>query len=447
MSGKLNIFNFGDLGVDIVKSPLHIPDGAWRQAQNAEFSLQEGQGGIKKRGGMSKLNGSTLSGTVQAIEVAPFPFPDSISLMVGLNTGETNAWKKSPDGTTYTDLTTAQLERAAGIDKSPSGLGAGAISSGQRCASYNSRFFYPGDNYVLYPTAGHTAPPLVVWDGSAYAELFRVPNNATATAGSHPYWISDTWMDNNLIYLSVYDPGGVAPDHKGRVLRFDPVNGTLALVGNRFGNGSGENTAGFPFCMTSYLGQLWAGTYGISGNNRGKIYRILVGIDETWTLDLQATLHNGYYMTLCPYNGNLYAGTDADSSGTAIVQQRTSVGVWSTSLTAPDATTTSYFSGLIVYNSLLFCCYYCSSSGKVLIKKYDGTTWTTDLDVAGTYAAKAPGLPFVYRGSLYWPFLGGETSAGSTAGFLLKRTTSAVWSRPLNAVGIRGCLGQYIPSS
>jgi hypothetical protein len=69
--------------------------------------------------------------------------------------------------------------------------------------------------------------------------------------------------------------------------------------------------------------------------------------------------------------------------------------------------------------------------------------WATDLDVGGTYAIKPPGLPFLFRGDLYWPFLGADSSAGNTTGFLLKRTTGAVWSRPLNAVGIRGCLGQW----
>jgi hypothetical protein len=230
-------------------------------------------------------------------------------------------------------------------------------------------------------------------------------------------------------------------------LQLDPVNGTLTLIGNRFGNGAGENGKGFPFCLTSYLGSLYAGTYGISGNNQGGVYRIVAGLEETWTLDLTATLHNGYYMSLCPFNGNLYAATDADASGTSIVQQRTSKGVWSTSLTAPDATTVTYFTGLIVFNGLLFCCYYNSSGGKVLIKKYDGTTWSTDLDVAATYAAKPPGLPFIFRGNLYWPFLGSETGPTNTTGFLLKRTTAGAWSRQVNAVGIRGCLGQYVPAS
>ncbi len=445
MAGKLNIFNFGDQGVDIVKSPLHILDGAWTLAQNAEFCLQGGQGGIKKRGGLAKFNAVALAGAVQALGVAPFPYPGTIDLMVALNAGETNTWDKSPDGTTYTGLTSAQLERGAGIDKTPTALS--SISCGGRCASFNSRFFYPGDSFVQYPTGGHTAPPIVVWNGTSYAELLRIPSNPTATAGSHPIWISDLWMADNQIYLAVYDPGGVAPNHKGRVLQFDPTAGTLTTIGNRFGNGTGENAAGFPFCMTSYLGSLYAGTYGISGNNQGKVYRIIPGLEETWTLDLTATLHNGYYMSLCPYQGQLYAATDADSSGTAIVQVRTSVGVWSTSLTAPAANS-NYFCSLIVFNNLLFCAYYKTSSGVCLIKKYDGSSWTTDLDVGATYvASRPPGIPFVFRGALYWPFLGSESSASSTAGFLLKRDNAGVWTQPLNLKGIRGCLGQYVPVS
>lgn len=444
MGRELTDYLIGSRGVQLVPSPIHTPDGGILVGQNVEFIRDQGIGGIGTRGGIARLSTSALAGSVQQLSNVPLAFPSEFDLMVGLNTGETNAWKKSVDGAAYVDLAAALLERAAGIDKSPSGVGAGAISSGQRCASYKGQFYYPGDDYVL-GGLNPTAPPFMVFNGTLSYQQFRVPTNPTS-ALAVPNWISDTWIDNGVIYLGVYDPGGSAPNLKGRVLAYDPSDGTLSTIGNRFGQDAGENGKGFPFCLTTWQGQLWAATYGNSGNNQGAVYRIQPGIDETWTLDLTATLHNGYYMSLCGYNGNLFAATDADSSGTAIVQKRTSTGAWTTSLTAPAANN-NYFAGLIVFNNLLFCCYYKSSSGVVLIKKFDGTTWTTDLDVAGTYAAKAPGLPFLFRGALYWPFLGGETSATSTAGFLLKRDTAGVWTRPLNAVGVRGCLGQWTPLS
>lgn len=443
--GDLPQYKIGEKGLSLVQSPLHVPEGGLLSAQNVEFVRDAGIGGIGSRGGLANLNAIALGASALQLTNVPLTYPPSFGLMVGLNAGEDpNTWKTSTDGITYTNLTSTAIVRPAGIGKSPVGLGAGAISSGQRCASFKGQFYFPGDDYIVYPAASHTAPPFIVWNGTAYVEMFRVPTNSTSTAGSHPIWISDTLIVNGIIYIAVYDPGGSAPDHKGRVLAYDPTNGTLALVGNRFGNGSGENTAGFPFCLAYQWGRLWAGTYGISGNNQGKIYSILPGVEETWTLDHTATLHNGYYMSLAGFNGNLYACTDADSSGTAIVEQRTSTGTWSTSLTAPAANS-NYFTGAIVFNSELYVCYYKTSTGVVLIKKYDGSSWSTDLDVAGTYAAKPPGLPFVFGGKLYWPFLGSETGPTNLTGFLLERTTGGVWTRRLNAIGIRGCLGRYTP--
>lgn len=437
MPHEITDYLIGERGVQLVPSPIHTPDGGILVAQNVEFVRDQGIGGIGTRAGLAKLTGQTvLGGSILQLANVPLAYPGEFDLMVGLNAGETNTWDKSTDGTTYTGLASATLGRPTGIDKSPTGLGGGAISSGQRCASYKGLFYYPSDNYVV----DTTAPPLNVFNGTLSYEQFSVPANPTSTGVCK--WISDLLIYNGLIYLAVYDPSGVAPDHKGRVLAYDPSVGTLYEVGNRFGNGSGENTGGFPFCLAAYGGYLWAGTYGISGNNLGKVYKIRVGVDETWTLDTTGTLHNGYYMSLCGYKGNLYMATDADSSGTAIIQKRTSTGTVTTSLSAP-ASNVSYFTGLIEFNGNLYAAHYKSASSTCLIKKFDNTTWTTDLDVTATYASKTPGLPFIFRSNLYWPFLGSETGASNLTGFLLKLTTGGVWSRVLNGVGIRGCLGQY----
>jgi len=150
-------------------------------------------------------------------------------------------------------------------------------------------------------------------------------------------------------------------------------------------------------------------------------------------------------MSLCPYNGQLYAATDADSSGTAIIQQRTSAGVWTTSLSAP-ATNVGFFCSLIVFDGNLYAGYYKGTpTTSTLIKKYDGTSWTTDKDVGVDIAALVPGKPFVFLDALYWPFYE-LTSESSLTCFLLKRTTGGVWSQVLSGVGIRGGLGQYTPA-
>lgn len=436
MANELPQYLVGSKGVNVVDSPLHTPEGGLLSGQNVGFTRFLGLGGLASRAGLAALNASAAAGSIIALTNVPLVYPGIAGLMLALNSGETPTWKVSADGTAFANLTSGTIQRAAGGFASL--WGGATIPRDPRSASFRSRFYFVGDNYVV----NTSAPPIVAYDGTSSFEQFNVPDNPTS--GGVTRWVSDFLIYNGLIYLSTYDPGGVAPDHKGRVLAYDPSNGTLLEIGNRFGNGSGENTKGFPFCLTFFAGYLWAGTYGISGNNQGGVYKILVGVDETWTLDKTATLHNGYYMALCPYGGALYAATDADSSGTAIIQKRTSTGTWSTSLSAP-ASNVGFFCSLFVFNGLLFAGYYKgTATTSTLIKVYDGVSWTTDLDVGATYAALVPGKPFQFQGALYWPFYD-LTSDASATGFLLKRTTGGAWTRQLNGVGVRGGLGQYYP--
>lgn len=271
--------------------------------------------------------------------------------------------------------------------------------------------------------------------------ILGIPNNPLAVGPAR--WISDLWVNNGLIYIGVYDLGGVAPDLNGRVLSFDPETRTVEQIGKLpFGDGTGENRKGFPFCLTSYLGQLWAGTYGVTAaGTLGNLYRILPGVDDNWTLDKTALAASGYFMSLCEYNGNLYAASSSTAAGnTARIEQRTAAGVWSTSHSAAD-TGISYHCGLIVFEGLLFVAFF-KNGTRCLIKKFDGTTWSTDKDVGVDFAttANAPGAPFLYGEDLYWPFT--ALTAAGTTGFLLKRTPAGVWSRVLNGISVRGALGE-----
>ncbi len=146
-------------------------------------------------------------------------------------------------------------------------------------------------------------------------------------------------------------------------------------------------------------------------------------------------------MSLCEYNGNLYAASSSTAAGnTARVEQRTAAGVWSTSHSAAD-TGISYHCGLIVFDGDLYAAFF-KSTVRCLIKKFDGTTWTTDKDVGVDFATlvHAPGAPFLYGDDLYWPFTA-LTAAGVT-GFLLKRTPAGVWSQVLTGLSLRGALAE-----
>lgn len=452
MANELPDYLIGDKGVQLTATPLHTTDGGLLVAENVEFNREGGIGGIASRRSLTKLNATTLGGAIKHLANLPFPYPSVKILMVALNDGETNkAWASSTDGATFTDIATSVLNRAVSVGKFTanvsSALHPGNYYMPQRSASYKRRLYFASDDYVVWYSgivSTPTRPVVEQYDGTEGLELFRLTNNPTATAGSFPYWIIGLWVFNGLIWLCTFDPGGVAPDHKGRVLTFDPQQGTIALVGNRFGNGTGENDQGMPYALASFEGRMFVGTMGISGNPEGAVYSILAGVENEWTLDRQLAVDDGYVMDLLPYRGSLYMAVSADASGTARVDVRTA-GSWAISFTAP-ATNVAYCGGLVEFDGNLYCAFSGINGGTKygLIKKFDGSSWTTDKDVFTDYTltGHAPGTPFVFEGNLYWPWYD-ATNQSATTGFILKRTTGGTWSKALDARGIRGCLGYY----
>lgn len=439
MAGKINVFNLGALGVDLVTSPIHMPDGAWRLLQNAEFSTEESEGGVKKRGSLTKLNTDAAAGSILSAVNVPLPLSTVSYLVVALlddDSGTPPTWKRSLDGATFTDLFAADLPFYRQTWEATGTSDAYQLQS--RTINFQRAFYYPGDNYVRYNDTDYTNPPFMgsTTKDVAY-ELLRVPPNPTDPTGA-AVAIYDMLVTNGLIFFATEDSGGSGANLKGRVLAFNPANGVLTEIGNRFGDGTGENTAGFPNCLALYQGSLYAGTYGRVGNNQGKVYRIQPGVEDTWTLDKTLTLHNGYVQTMCAYQGVLYVGSDADSGGTAVVLARTASGSWSTSKTAPTAGV-GQFKGLIVFDDTLFVAW--KKGTELLIYSFDGSTWTEDLDVATDYSFSGnPGDPIVFKGDLYWPF-----ASGDSGGMVLKRTTAGVWSQPLSDEVITGVLGIVTP--
>lgn len=441
-------YRVGEKGVNLVASPLHTPDGGLLSSQNVEFIKDQGIGGIGSRGGMAALNTSALAGAVMAVANIPLVIPEATTLMVPCDTGETETWKKSTNGTSYTDVLAAVARRIASLDKWPATITPATIPPSQRIAVYQNRLYFPDNDYdiadAVSPYVGNTAAPLSRLDGATSQIQFRVPNNP---AGVGPCrWITDLWVANGVIYFGVWDYGGVAPNHKGRVLSFNPTTSEVTQIGKlAWGNGTGENVSGFPFCLTTYLGLLWCGGYGVTAAGQlGNLYRIQPGVDVNWTLDKTAVASSGYFTSLAEYNGVLYASSTAnDAAFSARVEARTAAGVWSTSFTAPD-TNISYVTGLIVFNDLLFAAYF-KNTVRVLVKVFDGTTWTTDKDVGVDFAnlSAAPGAPFIYGDDLYWPFT--ALTAAAQTGFILKRTAGGTWSKVLDLVSLRGALGSVVP--
>lgn len=73
---RVEVWNLGILGVNVVDSPLHLKDGELTLAQNAEPYDELGEGGIRKRQGIDLfLGGGALAGAVTAITSIPLPDP------------------------------------------------------------------------------------------------------------------------------------------------------------------------------------------------------------------------------------------------------------------------------------------------------------------------------------------------------------------------------------
>jgi hypothetical protein len=149
-------------------------------------------------------------------------------------------------------------------------------------------------------------------------------------------------------------------------------------------------------------------------------------------------------MSLAVYRGLLYAATAAGTGNTARVKVRSLAGSWSNSFSAPE-TGVSYCGGLIVFEDELYTCFF-KSTGSILIKKFDGSSWTTTKDIGTDFSTSshAPGAPFIFEDELYWAFYESSDDTDLTAFIVKKASGGGVWSTALDSVGLRGRLGRVI---
>ena len=64
---QLKVYNIGDLGIDIVNSPIHVEDTHLLNGQNVQTSPDDREGALKKRDGMVAINSVPANGTLLAI--------------------------------------------------------------------------------------------------------------------------------------------------------------------------------------------------------------------------------------------------------------------------------------------------------------------------------------------------------------------------------------------
>ena len=343
-SSKLDVYNLGENGVNLTKSPIHIADGELVAAQNAEFYLDEGLGAIRKRPGLQRLNSSSLAGAVRGVIGVPLPGPGRRTIYS--QRPNSPFWRKSVDGgATFAD-TTGEL---------PTAPGSGGVSHSSYPMNLTRNVAH---QFFWTAVDGSSNALLLGFDGIAQYEVLRFAGGTARVLAIH---------DGDLVITERTDAQ--------RVWIVDPVTGDMTQLGADFASGApGEE----PFSACSYQGKVWVGT---ANSSQAKLYSARPG-DTTWTLERTAAANLWAYMSLAVYNGKLYAALAAKVGTAALIEQRDAAGTWTTSDTGSTAAEANMYDGLAVCDSLLFAGYHTNASGTVCtIRQFNGA-WSLSKNLA-----------------------------------------------------------------
>lgn len=237
-------------------------------------------------------------------------------------------------------------------------------------------------NHLLYPATGYTVgtqyPPIRVFDGSFDHELCRLP---PTTSNTVPQAVLSMLTANGTIYLTTFDSGTSSATWAGRVLQLDLDSATLTPIGDGFSGGE------MPYALAWHQGRLWVGTNNGIGTV-GKVYWFRPGIDTAWTLDHATSAESaGGVDALISYGGKLYVGTDNAAASRGKVLVRDSAGAYTISDTGTGGTAhvNNGYLAFAVLGANLYASYWNNDATAIsLIKKFDGTTWTTAYTGAST---------------------------------------------------------------
>lgn len=397
-NSKINVYNLGEMGVNLTKSPIHIEDGELVAGQNAEFYLDEGVGALRKRSGLRPLNPSTLGGTISGIVGVPLPGPGRRALYSG-EVGNVDFIKSTDGGTTWVDI--SQLLGPTVIqDGSPLAsvfpIPLAALTAGQ--------FFYLGE---AVPLADHV-PVLLGHDGVAPYELVRLEAN--------------TWPRVLCVHAGVIYVGDSVAAATSRVWAIDPIAGTRTQLGTTF---AGE----FAASGVSYCGKVWVGTGGVGP---AKLYSARPGA-TAWTLERTAAANQRTYVSLATFNGELYAGTAANAGTAAIVEKRDGVGAWTTDRTGASPANQNKFDGLASFQSELYAIYERSDQvypgGLCQIQKRTAAgVWSIDKDLNAAATERIEGRLAVGQSLFYGSGLTIAPSGPPVAKLWRKIGTAGVWT-------------------
>lgn len=418
---KNNVFGIG--GVNIVKKPIEMALDEATQLQNAEILMDEGQTALRQRGGLAALNGSAMSGSVLGGTGWPLKTTYTRTLYAALGTADANTWKTSTNGTSWSDTSTP----AAAAQDSKYGDENNVLDA-RRMVAFRTFLLYPGNGY----TQDTDDPIVVLWDGTASVTVVSIRPGPSSTGGVPAFVITDMLVANGKLYIALHEPGGTAPDNAGRVVELSLDTGKVQQIATAFGDSATvpEVTGGAPSALAFYKGQLFVGlNHQNTTDGVGKIVRCFPGFDTTWTTDVSNL--TGSVSSLCVYKGKLYAGTQSSASAAEKVYERSpTAGTWAASFTGVGAGGAGHVGHLIVYGGNLYGAQYHSTAPTIHIKKFDGSSWTTDRDVDSSDSGVAGNLPggsvLGANSDLFFTFR--ATAAGNNDGFIL-RLASGSWTK------------------
>lgn len=247
-------------------------------------------------------------------------------------------------------------------------------------AVFNNRLVYAEGNY----TVGTDSPVVRVFDGTFDREVVRIPHAASSVI---PKAVMTMLTANGTVYLTTFDSGTTSADWSGRVFSLSLETGKIEPIGAPFPAGH------IPYALAWHMGRLWCGTNRQDPTAPGKIFWLRPGIDTTWTEDY--TLSTGGVSSLRSFQGLLYVGTTAPAATFAKVLVRSSLGTYTTSLTATGGTATANngFYALGEFNSNLYATFWNDDATDVAkIYKFDGSSWTTAYTGSGSTLAPYVGL-------------------------------------------------------
>lgn len=441
--GDIKVLDFGQHGVVLTKDPLHVETGDLHQAQNAVRSKDKGITALESRPGMTRVNSSAMTGgSVLGFTAMPFRDPGNLPLsiyapiaqvvdaVVAVSYDDGGTWRSIASGSTDPWILSGKYLAVLGY------LAGWDIPLYRRAVTIDGRVVYAGDGYTQYPNANHVAPPIFAFDGSLASELGRIPYSPAQGAGTNAYAITCFGFHEGEIYVATWDTGAgggpvaAGPNMGGRVLKLDAQTGQLTQIGNAFGGGAGENAGGTPVCLASHNGRLWAGTYDDVAAGTGKVWWIRPGLDSTWTLDHTTAASKGYIVDLISYKGELFALTLGEVGTASVVLKRTPSGTWSDSDTNASTAANNAFTSPVVYNNELYVWMDGGTASAVhRIRKFDGTSWSTDADLNALFgfagSSVDPGMALVLNSDIFIAHDDG-----------VLRRHLGTWSRALDLAGL-----------